>query len=300
MYGHSYFRSRREIVSLPWVCFANRRGRGMARISTVIQKVYHRPGGRRPAPHLADRYGIPRVMRHGVRLTEGVFRVDRDLSPPWSGTDRMLTGKPAVPAHRGGRRDTPLPGAPGIPGRALRGPQPGHQRARRPVRSWSPSTSLASTRPAAPPCGASSATCLCGCTLCPPSPGPARPRASTRTAACRSSRAARAPISPRPPALLADLDGRVPAEHWQLSWLIAELLPGEGDDAQGACQGAFIHPDPVRNNVVIAPGGPGTGGLGRRQNGPRPGLLVGTSPCMMRARSARRRRAGRLPRAASI
>ena len=44
------------------------------------------------------------------------------------------------------------------------------------------------------------------------------------------------------------------AEHRQLYELIAELLP-EGDDAKGLPE-AFIHPDPVRNNVVIAPGGP--------------------------------------------
>ena len=55
-------------------------------------------------------------------------------------------------------------------------------------------------------------------------------------------------------ALLADLDGRVPAEHRQLYELIAELLP-EGDDAKGLPE-AFVHPDPVRNNVVVTPGGP--------------------------------------------
>jgi Ser/Thr protein kinase RdoA (MazF antagonist) len=55
-------------------------------------------------------------------------------------------------------------------------------------------------------------------------------------------------------ALLADLDGRVPPEQRQLYELITELLP-EGDDAKGLPE-ALVHPDPVRNNVVVTPGGP--------------------------------------------
>src|ERR1700720_2496229 len=90
MYGHSYFRSRRE-VSLPWGFTALTEGPGMARIGTVIREVYHRPGAGALPAHLADRYGIR--VTGTARLTEGVFRVDRDAGPPWVARI-MLTGRP--------------------------------------------------------------------------------------------------------------------------------------------------------------------------------------------------------------
>jgi Ser/Thr protein kinase RdoA (MazF antagonist) len=74
-------------------------------------------------------------------------------------------------------------------------------------------------------------------------------------------------------ALLADLDGRVPAEHRQLYELITELLP-EGDDAKGLPE-AFGHPDPVRNNVVVTPGGPVFVDWAGAGTGPRLASLAG-------------------------
>jgi Ser/Thr protein kinase RdoA (MazF antagonist) len=55
-------------------------------------------------------------------------------------------------------------------------------------------------------------------------------------------------------ALLADLDGRVPDEHRPLYELIEQLLP-EGDDCHGLPE-AFLHPDPVRSNVIVTSDGP--------------------------------------------
>jgi len=74
-------------------------------------------------------------------------------------------------------------------------------------------------------------------------------------------------------ALLADLDGRVPPEHKELYELIQELLP-EGDAATGLPE-AFVHPDPVRNNVVVTPGGPVFVDWAGAGTGPRLASLAG-------------------------
>ena len=55
-------------------------------------------------------------------------------------------------------------------------------------------------------------------------------------------------------ALLADLDGRVPAVHLQVYESLQELM-GRGDDCRGLPE-SFIHPDPVPANAIASEAGP--------------------------------------------
>ncbi len=186
-----------------------------------------------------------------TRLDAGVFRVDRDDGPPW--VARMsVTSRPRARTVRG-RRGAPLPGAP-----ASSPPNAAPTRDRSPTlggRAVLVTGYVPGKRPPSDPGHPPQARrpARAGCTRCPPSPGPPSARRA-RCITCRSTRAVPARTSPRPRALLADLDGRVPDEHRQLYELIAGLLP-EGDDCHGLPE-AFLHPDPVRNNVIVTPDGP--------------------------------------------
>ena len=178
-----------------------------------------------------------------------MFRVDHDAGPPWVARI-MLTSRPLARTEEDAeilrfleRRE--------FPAERCATPEPGHQ-ARRPrgpghrVPPWQApvrqprrvAQARRPARPAAHPARRAGPGAAPGGRAAPPAAVRGRPGRDLAAAA----------------ALLADLDGRVPAEHRQLYELIAELLP-EGDDAKGLPE-AFIHPDPVRNNVVVTPGGP--------------------------------------------
>jgi len=219
----------------------------MARIGTVIREVYHRPGADALPAHLEDHYGIR--VTGTAKLTEGVFRVDHDAGPPWVART-MLASRPVFRTEEDAeilrfleRREFPaercaaLKAVTELDGRAIlvTGYLPGKH----------PSGSPAVWRKLGDLLGRLH-------TL-PAEPGPAQRRAGALhhlpyyEGGPEEDLAAAA-------ALLADLDGRVPAEHRQLYELITELLP-EGDDAKGLPE-ALVHPDPVRNNVVVTAGGP--------------------------------------------
>jgi Ser/Thr protein kinase RdoA (MazF antagonist) len=219
----------------------------MARIGTVIREVYHRPGADALPAHLEDRYGI-RVTGTAA-LAQGVFRVDRDAGPPWVARI-MLASRPVdrteddaevlrfleragFPAERCARAKpvTELGGRAVLVTRYLPGKHPS----------------------GGPAMGRKLGGLLGRLHTLPAEPGPARRPAGALHPLPDYEGGPGADLAAAA-VLLADLDGRVPPEHRRLYELITELLP-EGDDASGLPE-AFVHPDPVRNNVVGTPGGP--------------------------------------------
>jgi len=238
----------------------------MPRIGTVIREVYHRPGADALPAHLQGHYGIR--VTGTARLTEGVFRVDHDAGPPWvarvflSSRPLARTEEDAEVLRFLARRD--------VPAERCAHPSPVTELDGRAVL-------VTGYLPGKHPSGSPAVWRNLGELLgrlhtLPTEPGPARRRAGSLhhlpwyEGGPEGDLAAAA-------ALVADLDGRVPAEHRQLYDLITELLP-EGDDAQGLPE-AFVHPDPVRNNVVVTPDGPVLLDWAGAGTGPRLASLAG-------------------------
>jgi Ser/Thr protein kinase RdoA (MazF antagonist) len=238
----------------------------MPRIGTVIREVYHRPGADALPAHLEDHYGI-RVTAT-ARLTEGVFRVDHDAGPPWVAR-MMLTSRPLGRTEDDAEilRFLERQGFP-----AERGADP------KPVtmldgRAILVTEYLTGKRPASSPSTRRRLGDLLGRlhTLAT-EPGPAqRPGGALHHLPQFEGEPAQDLAAAA--ALLADLDGRVPDEHRPLYELIGKLLP-EADGGHGLPE-AFVHPDPVKGNVIVTPDGPvfvDWAGAGR---GPRLASLAG-------------------------
>lgn len=219
----------------------------MARIGTVIRDVYRRPGAEAMPAHLEDRYGI-RVAAM-TKIVAGVFRVDREVGPPWVAR-LSLASRPLARAEEDAGVLRFLERQ-GFPAERCAHPEP--------VSTLDGRAVLVTGYVAGKhPDGTAAASRKLGDLLgrlhtLATEPGPAeRPAGSLHhlpqyEGGPGQDLAAAA-------ALLADLDGRVPGEHRQLYELIGELLP-RGDDCHGLPE-AFLHPDPVRGNVIVTPGGP--------------------------------------------
>jgi Ser/Thr protein kinase RdoA (MazF antagonist) len=238
----------------------------MPRIGTVIREVYHRPGASALPAHLEDHYGI-RVTAT-ARLAEGVLRVDHDAGPPWVAR-MMLTSRPLARTEQDAEVLRFLERQ-GFPAERCAHASPVTELGGRAVLV---TEYLPGKRPSGSPAVWRKLGGLLGrLHTLPAEPGPAQRQAGALHHLPRYEGGPDADLAAAA-ALLADLDGRVPAEHRQLYELITELLP-EGDDAKGLPE-AFVHPDPVRNNVVVTPGGPvfvDWAGAGR---GPRLASLAG-------------------------
>ena len=219
----------------------------MPRIGTVIGDVYRRPGADALPAHLEDHYGI-RVAGM-TKLATGVFRVHRDNGPPWvarlSLTSRPLgrTVQDAEVLRFLERRQFP----------AERCAHP------KPVTTLGDRAVLVTgyvpgQRPPSDPATRRKLGDLLGrLHTMATEPGPAeRPAGSLHHLPQYEGGPGQDLAAAR--ALLADLDGRVPDEHRPLYELITGLLP-EGDDCHGLPE-AFLHPDPVRSNVIVTPDGP--------------------------------------------
>jgi Ser/Thr protein kinase RdoA (MazF antagonist) len=238
----------------------------MPRIGTVIREVYHRPGAGALPAHQEGHHGIR--VTGTARLAEGVFRVDHDAGPPWVAR-MMLASRPLARTEEDAQVLRFLERQ-GFPAERCARPSPVTQFDGRAVL-------VTGYLPGKHPSGSPAVWRRLGGLLgrlhaLPAEPGPAQRQAGSlhhlpqyEGGPCADLAAAAA--------LLADLDGRVPAEHRQLYELITELLP-EGDDAKGLPE-AFVHPDPVRNNVVVAPSGPVFVDWAGAGTGPRLASLAG-------------------------
>lgn len=238
----------------------------MSQIGTVIREVYHRPGADALPAHLEEHYGV-RVTAT-ARLAEGVLRVDHDAGPPWVAR-LMLTSRPLARTEQDA----------GVLRFLERQRFPAERCAHA-----SPVTELGGRAvlvteylPGQRPSGSPAVWRKLGGLLgrlhtLPAEPGPAQRQAGALHHLPRYEGGPDADLAAAA-ALLADLDGRVPAEHRHLYELITELLP-EGDDAKGLPE-AFVHPDPVRNNVVVTPGGPVFVDWAGAGTGPRLASLAG-------------------------
>ena len=238
----------------------------MARIGAVIREVYHRPGAGALPAHLEDHYGIR--VTGTAKLTEGVFRVEHDAGPPWVARV-FLAGRPVARTEEDAevlrflrRRD--------FPAERCAHPSPVTELGGRAVLVTG---YLPGKRPSGSPPGWRKLGALLGrLHTLPAEPGPAQRPAGSLHHLPQYEGGPGADLAAAA-ALLADLDGRVPAEHRQLYELIVELLP-EGDDARGLPE-AFVHPDPVRNNVVVTPAGPVLVDWAGAGTGPRLACLAG-------------------------
>jgi Ser/Thr protein kinase RdoA (MazF antagonist) len=238
----------------------------MPRIGAVISEVYHRPGADALPAHLEDHYGI-RVIGT-AKLSEGVFRVDHDAGPPW--VARIFLASRALARTEADAEVLRFLARREFPAERCAHPSPVTELDGRAVL-------VTRYLPGKHPFGAPAVWRKLGGLLgrlhtLPTEPGPAQRPAGSLHHLPRYEGGPECDFAAAA-ALLADLDGRVPAEHRQLYELITELLP-EGDDATGLPE-AFVHPDPVRNNVVVTPGGPVLVDWAGAGTGPRLASLAG-------------------------
>ena len=224
----------------------------MPRIGTVIRDVYRRPGEQDLPGHLERQYGIE--VAGVTKLAPGVLRVDRTDGPPWVARMHLL----ARPAERA-RRDAQV----------LRFVEREGLAAERcavsdPVSELGGRAVLVTEFVAGKPWPRSPAALpeLGGYlgrlhALHPDGPEPEDAAARRRAGSLHhlpdyeggpeQDLAAAA-------AMLADVHGRVPAEHAATHAALRALLPS-GDDCRGLPE-TFVHPDAARVNVLTAGGGP--------------------------------------------
>jgi Ser/Thr protein kinase RdoA (MazF antagonist) len=219
----------------------------MARIGTVIRDVYRRPGGEALPAHLAQHYGV-RVTAT-TKLMPGVYKVERHEGPAW--VARMfLIGRPVERAEEDAEVLRFL----------HRCDIPAERCAHTAPVSWLDGRAVLVTEyvegkplPPTPTARHALGDMLGRLQALPTEPGPTeRPAGSLHHLPDYEGYPSQDLAAAA--ALLADLEGRVPAEHERTYEAIRELL-GRGDDGRGLPE-AFIHPDPVPTNVISTPTGP--------------------------------------------
>ncbi len=219
----------------------------MARIGTVIRDVYRRPGGEALPAHLERHYGI----RAGAttKLMPGVYKVERHDGPAW--VARMfLIGRPVERAEQDAEVLRFL----------QRRELPAERCAHATPVSWLDGRAVLVTEyvegkplPDTPTARRALGDMLGRVQSLPTEPGPTeRPAGALHHLPDYEGYPSQDLAAAA--ALLADLEGRVPAEHERTYEAIRELL-GKGDDGRGLPE-TFIHPDPVPSNVVSTPTGP--------------------------------------------
>jgi len=219
----------------------------MPRIGTVIRDVYRRPGAEELPRHLERRYGI-RVAAT-TKLDAGVFKVERHGGPAWVARLSVL-GRPLARTEGHAevlrfleRRE--------FPAERCAGPEPVSSLDGRTVlvteyidgRPW----------PGTPATRRKLGEMLGRLHALPTEPGPTeRPAGALHHLPEYEGYPSQDLAAAA--ALLADLEGRVPPEHRRTYESLQALL-ARGDDGSGLPE-SFLHPDPVRSNVLAAPGGP--------------------------------------------
>jgi Ser/Thr protein kinase RdoA (MazF antagonist) len=219
----------------------------MARIGTVTRDVYRRPGGEALPAHLEQRYGIR--VASTTKLVAGVYRAQQQGGPTWVAR-LFLIGRPLERAEEDAEVLRFLQRS-GIPAERCAHPEPV---------SWLDGRAVLVTEhveggalPQTSAARRALGDMLGRLQALPTEPGPTE-RAAGSLHHLPDYEGYPSQDLAAAAALLADLEGRVPAEYEGTYQAIRQLL-SKGDDGRGLPE-AFIHPDPVRSNVIATPGGP--------------------------------------------
>jgi Ser/Thr protein kinase RdoA (MazF antagonist) len=219
----------------------------MPRIGIVIRDVYRRPGAEALPAHLEARYGIN--VDKVTKLAPGVYRVHRLDGPSWVARAH-LTARPIDRA----RADTEVLRL--LERRGVRAERCAHPE---PVseldgRAIVVTKFVSGARWPATPASAHALGLLLGQVHClETEPGPSqRPAGSLHHLPDYEGLPGQDLAAAS--AMLADLDGRVPAERQQVYESLQQLMD-RADDCAGLPE-TFVHPDPVRVNTIATGAGP--------------------------------------------
>jgi Ser/Thr protein kinase RdoA (MazF antagonist) len=222
-------------------------GIGLPRIGTVIRDVYRRPGADAVPAHLEDCYGI--IVDKATRLAPGVYRVDRRDGPAWVARANLA----ARPAERA-RDDADVLRL--LERRGIRAERCAHPE---PVSELGGRAILVTEFVPGRPCPATGASArelgrlLGQIHSLDTEAGPSRrPAGSLHHLPAYEGGPGQDLAAAS--AMLADLDGRVPAEHRAVYESLLQLT-ARGDDCSGLPE-SFVHPDPVRVNAIATADGP--------------------------------------------
>lgn len=218
----------------------------MPKIGTVIRDVYRRPGAEALPGHLEATYGIS--VDAVTQLAPGVLRVDRRDGPPWVARMHVI-GRPVARAADDAAVLSFVAQRGLIAERCAR-PEPVSELDGRAVMvtEFVPGERWPDTADAFLEFG----TLLGRVHTLPADGGPAaRPAGSLHLLPDYEGSPGQDLAAAD--AMLADLDGRVPAEHRETHERLRALLPS-ADDGSGLPE-AFVHPDPALVNAIAGPDG---------------------------------------------
>ena len=218
----------------------------MPRIGTFIRDVYRRPGGDALPAHLQEHYGI-RVATT-TKVDAGVYKVEQHEGPTW--VARLFVVGRSVARAEGDAEVLRFLQRRGFPAERCAHPEPVSSLDGRAVlvtehvegRAW----------PQSPAARRALGDMLGRLHALPTEPGPTeRPAGSLHHLPAYEGYPSQDLAAAA--ALLADLEGRVPAEHQRTYESLQGLLP-KADDGRDL-PGSFVHPDPVGSNVIATPAG---------------------------------------------
>ena len=218
----------------------------MPRIGTVIRDVYRRPGTDAVPGHLESRYGIE--VDSVTTLGPGVLRVDRRDGPPWVARADLLS-RPLQRAEDDAEVLRLLADA-GFPAERCAHAEPVSEFDGRAIvvtefvrgEAW-PDTAEARRELGA----------MLGRMHALPLDGSAASRPAGSLHHLPDYEGLPGQDIAAATAMLADLDGRVPAEHRQTHEALTALL-AKADDTSGLPE-AFLHPDTASVNAISGPDG---------------------------------------------
>jgi len=219
----------------------------MPRIGIVIRDVYRRPGADALPAHLEDRYGIK--VDKVTKLAPGVYRVHRLDGPSWVARAH-LTARPAERAAADAEVLRLLERR-GVRAERCAHPEPVSELDGRAIMV---TKFVSGRRWPATPASYHALGLLLGQIHClVTEAGPSqRPAGSLHHLPDYEGLPGQDLAAAR--AMLADLDGRVPAERQQVYESLQQLM-ARADDCTGLPE-TFVHPDPARVNAISSAAGP--------------------------------------------
>jgi Ser/Thr protein kinase RdoA (MazF antagonist) len=218
----------------------------MAPLGAVIRDVYRRPGTDRLPAHLEQQYGIR--VSSTTKLDAGVVKVCHYDGPPW--VARLFVASRPVERVEQDAEVLRFLESKGVAAERNAHPEPVSLLEGRPVlvTNFVEGRKLPSTTTARRKLG----DMLGRIHTLPTEPGPTqRPSGSLHHLPDYEGYPGQDLAAAA--ALLADLDGRVPAKHQETYETLLGLLP-KGDGCQGLPE-SFVHPDPARSNLLSTTNG---------------------------------------------